>query len=126
MIIWLDHKIFGNGHGLKTPYFDDKFYWLKDTNTGRSELYHWIGGLGAQLASFQWRHARVGERRRIRGVEFEAFQSRRNLIRVEVSWRMVDMPDHDLDREHAMIRAFKAHIDGYMMDLATVEVREAA
>ncbi len=54
----LDHQIFGNVHGMKSPYWDNRFYWLN----GR--LYTWIGGLGAQLQSQQWFHPKPGETRR--------------------------------------------------------------
>src|SRR3546814_6094408 len=59
MILPLDHLIFGNGHGMKSPYFDNRFYWLS------GELYTWIGGLGAQLRSIQWRHPKPGEVRHL-------------------------------------------------------------
>lgn len=78
MIIWLDHLIFGNGFGLKSPYFDDQFYWLK------GELYTWSGWFGAQLQSFQWRHPKAGERRELLGREFRALHSERMFLWV---WR---------------------------------------
>jgi hypothetical protein len=40
-MLWLDHKIFGNGRGLGSPCFDGIFYWLSGA------LYTWIGGFGA-------------------------------------------------------------------------------
>lgn len=80
MIVWLDHLIFGNGHGLKSPHFDSVFYWLN------GEFYTWIGGYGAQLQSFQWRHPKPGEKRVIAGLTFKPFDSRRRWFRVEVTW----------------------------------------
>jgi hypothetical protein len=127
MIMWLDHLIFGNGHGLKTPYFDDKFYWLKDWLTDRGELYQFSGGFGAQLTSFQWFHPRPGERRRLRGVDFIAFQSTRQLIRVRVSWAMSGMPDHNIDAANRMIRALQSDLNGDMIfDELSEKLREAA
>jgi len=95
MIFWLDHRIFGNGYGLKSPYFDDRFYWLN----GR--VYTWIGGFGAQFQSIQWRHPRAGEERTILGRKFRPLHSERQWLwlwhdkifsiplpigRVRVSW----------------------------------------
>ena len=88
MSLWLDHKIFGNGNGMKSPYFDDVFYWL----SGR--LYTWIGGLGAQLRSTQWTHPKPGERRVLAGEEFVVFWSSRSWLRVEVTWKMVRLPEN--------------------------------
>jgi len=126
MIIWLDHLIFGNGHGLKTPYFDDKFYWLKDAKTGKSEFYQFSGGYGAQLTSFQWRHPRPGERRRLRGVDFTAFQSSRQWCRVRVSWAL-HLSDN-INVANRQIRVLQDHLNGSMIfdnDL-TEKLREAA
>lgn len=61
MILWLDHLIFGNGYGLRSPYFDNRYYWLS------GQLYTWSGWLGAQLQSFQWFHPKPGEERRLGG-----------------------------------------------------------
>lgn len=97
MIVWLDHKIFGNGRGLKSPYFDDVFYWLS------GELYHFTPGFGAQLSSFQWTHPRAGERRRLCGLDFVPFSSNRRLGRVEVRWSLANLP-RDLDEANAVLR----------------------
>lgn len=102
MIRWIDLHIFGNGHGLKSPYFDDVFYWLS------GEAYTFSYGLGAQLQSFQWRHPISGERRRLAGRDFVVFSSTRRWFRVSVSWAMTDTPD-DLDEHHKAIR--KLHAD---------------
>lgn len=117
MILSLDHLIFGNGFGLGSPYFDARYYWLVDTRGGerdgrKGRLYGWIGGLGAQLKSFQWRHPLPGERRRLGGREFTPFNSTRRWLRVEVSWAMVDLPK-DLDQAHATIRGFKSGLGEY-------------
>lgn len=103
MIRCIDLFIFGNGHGLKSPYSDDVFYWLS------GESYTFFYGLGAQLNSFQWLHPRPGERRKLAGREFVAFNSRRRWIRVSVSWAMTDMPD-DLDEMHKKIRKLSADL----------------
>lgn len=79
-MIWLDFKIFGNGWGLASPHFDDVFYWLD----GR--FYHWLGGLGAQLESFEWTAPRPGTTRELVGEKFRVFQTRRRWLRVRCSW----------------------------------------
>lgn len=50
-MLFLDFLIFGNGHGLASPYFDDRFYWL----SGR--LYTWIGGFGTRFPASSARSA---------------------------------------------------------------------
>lgn len=112
MILWLDHKIFGNGHGLGSPYFDGTFYWL----AGR--LYTFMHGFGAQLHSIQWRHPLAGERRELFGYKFEPLHSRRQFLwlfrdqpwaiptpicRVIVAWGRIDLPK-DLDEANAELR----------------------
>jgi hypothetical protein len=82
MSFWLTWKLFGNGRGLASPYLDDVFYWLD----GR--FYHWIGGLGAQLASFEWTAPKAGTRRKLLGKEFVVFIARRRFLLVEVSWAL--------------------------------------
>lgn len=99
----LDHAIFGNGWGMKSPYFDNVFYWLKDHKTGRSELYTFNGWFGAQLRSCQWTHPRAGERRELCKRTFQVMHSSRRWLRVEVSWCMVDMPQ-GIDASNAAIR----------------------
>lgn len=100
MILWLDHLIFGNGRGLATPYFDGRFYWLS------GELYTFMHGHGAQLHSIQWTHPKPGERRRLCGREFVAFNSTRRWGRVMVAWAMVGLP-RDIDAANAAIRELK-------------------
>lgn len=82
MYLWLDFILFGNGRGLKSPYCDDKFYWL------RGNLYHWIGGFGAQLGSFEWFSPKAGTTRRLAGQEFTVFSVQRKFLRVRVSWAL--------------------------------------
>ena len=110
----LDFAIFGNGHGLKSPYFDDVFYWLVDTNAGREHgkgaFYTFSHGLGAQLRSCQWRIPAPGARRRLAGREFVAFSVIRRLFRVQVSWALCGMPSN-LDDAHVAIRTLKADLD---------------
>lgn len=97
MIMWLDHKCFGNGKGLASPYFDDKFFWLS------GELYHYSPGFGAQLFSFQWTHPHAGEERTLCGRTFRVFNSSRRGPRVMVSWHMVEMP-RDVNAANAALR----------------------
>lgn len=83
MTFWLDWQLFGNGHGMASPYFDDVFYWLD----GR--FYRWSGGFGAQLHSIEWRTPAIGTRRKLFGHEFIVFSARRYWLRVEVAWASV-------------------------------------
>lgn len=85
-MLWLDHLIFGNGRGLGSPHWDQRFYWL----SGR--LYTFMPGFGAQLHSFQWTHPRAGERRRLSGRDYVVFSSTRRGLRVAVSWSLVGLP----------------------------------
>lgn len=117
MIFWLDHRIFGNGHGLGSPYFDARFYWLS------GKLYTWIGGFGAQLQSLQWMHPRPGEERVLCGRRFRPFNSRRQFLwlwrgkifaiptpigRVSVSWAC-NLPDN-IDAANAELRKLRSEI----------------
>lgn len=88
MIPVVDFWLFGNGKGLAAPGFSQTFYWLPYEIDGKrfGSFYHWIGGFGAQLGSFQWTHPKPGERRLIKGREYYAYNSRRKNIRVSVSW----------------------------------------
>lgn len=89
MIVWLDQKIFGGGYGLRSPFCDDRYYWLGGK---RGELYTFIGGLGAQLQSFQWTHPKPGEERHLSGHTFRVFGSERSWLRVRVAWAATDLP----------------------------------
>ena len=110
MILQLDHLIFGNGHGMATPFFDGKFFWLEDQNgKARSQLYTWQGWFGCQLRSHQWFHPRAGERRRLRGTVFRPYNSRRKGIRVEVSWAM--NLSSDINEANEQIREFRRELD---------------
>lgn len=104
-MIALDWMIFGNGHGMKSPHWDDTFYWLHD-QFKQGRFYSWVGGLGAQLTSREWRMPRPGTRRQLAGREFVVFQASRRWFRVEVSWAMVRLPE-DIDEAHAAIRDLK-------------------
>lgn len=120
MIVWLDQKIFRSGFGLRSPYFDDRYYWLVDTRDrdrkGRNgELYTFSAGFGAQLSSFQWRHPKPGERRRLIGRDFVVFNSSRSWFRVHVSWAMTGMP-RDIDSANTAIRAIEADLNSTLMD----------
>lgn len=118
MLMWLDHKIFGNGFGLASPYSDSRFYWLS------GELYTWSGWFGAQLQSFKWRHPRAGERRILFGYEFRALHSTRYfwwlfrgyifaiplpICRVSVAWARVDLPK-PIDEANAALRQMQVEI----------------
>jgi hypothetical protein len=113
MIVWLDHKIFGNGHGLKSPFHDDNFYWIS------GELYNWSGWLGAQLQSFQWRHPNASEVRELNGRRYKPFGSYRKFMwwkifplpiaRVQVSWALTDLPD-DLDKANETLRKIQKEL----------------
>ncbi|MFT4129975.1 hypothetical protein [Labrys sp. (in: a-proteobacteria)] len=97
MIQWLDFRLFGSGRGLAAPFFDQRFYWL----SGR--FYTFMSGFGAQLHSFQWRHPKPGERRRLCGREFVVFHSTRHGPRVQVAWAMVGMP-RDINKANEALR----------------------
>jgi hypothetical protein len=121
MIVWLDHKIFGNGYGLGSPYWDSRFYWLS------GEFYTWAGWFGCQLQSFQWRHPRAGERRRLAGRTFEVYRSERMywwlgrryifgvplpIGRVRVTWALAgdDALSKDIDTANAQLRKLSADL----------------
>jgi len=80
VIFWLDWKLFGNGRGMASPYFDDVFYWL----SGR--FYQFTGGFGSQLASYEWRIPTPGTRRHLMGEDFIVYSAKRRWLRVAVSW----------------------------------------
>lgn len=82
--MWLAHKLFGNGRGLKSPYWNDTYYWL----SGR--MYHQTGWIGCQLQSFEFFQPPVGERRRLVGREFRLTNAKRRFLLVQCSWCMVD------------------------------------
>lgn len=116
MTLTLDQWIFGSGHGLKSPYFDDIYFWLVDTSASQGggkrsaangQRYTWIGGLGAQLRSFEWRTPKPGTRRLLAGREFVVFNASRRGLRVDVAWKLVDLP-RPLDEANAAIRELSA------------------
>lgn len=109
-MLWLDHKIFGNGYGFGSPYCNNCFYWVNDTlrsprqrKVGRGgELYTFMHGFGAQLHSIQWRTPKPGERRMLVGREFRPFSVSRRWFRVMVSWsthlpESIDAANAELD-----------------------------
>ena len=100
----IDHLIFGNGRGMKSPHCDNNFYWL----SGR--LYTWIGGFGAQLRSHQWTHPKAGERRTLAGKEFVIFSSSRQWCRVECAWALVDLPKN-IDDANAALRDLRKTLE---------------
>ena len=103
MILKLDHLIFGNGFGLKSPFFDNVFYLLS------GDLYTFSYGLGAQLTSIQWTHPKPGERRTLAEREFVVAYSSRSWLRVRVEWTMVGMPN-DLDGMHSKIQELQDYL----------------
>lgn len=115
MIVWLDHLIFGNGFGLKSPSCDAKFYWLD------GELYTWNGWFGAQLQSFQWRHPNAGERRKLIFREFKPVHSERMyrwlwgivpipIGRVRIAWACA-LPK-GIDEANASLREMQKELEG--------------
>ena len=122
MILWLDHKIFGNGHGLGTPYFDGRFYWLS------GQLYTWMSGFGAQLHSIQWTHPNAGERRKLFGYTFAPLNSTRYRLwlwrdsnfpiptpisRVMIAWGRVDLPK-DINEANAALNQMQREIGNHV------------
>jgi len=103
MILLIDHWLFGDGGGLKSPYYDDVFYWLS------GELYTFFHGLGAQLQSIQWTHPKPGETRILAGRKFVVYQSRRRWFRVMVSWSLVRLPE-DAIEAHEEIRSLHSSL----------------
>lgn len=103
----LDWWIFGNGWGMKSPYCDDRFYWLVDTTHGRENgkgaFYRAGFGYGAQLSSIQWTHPKPGETRKLCGRIFRPFASRRQWGRVEVSWAMTGLPSDIMEARAAIL-----------------------
>lgn len=99
MTFWLDWKLFGNGRGMASPYFDDAFYWL----SGR--FYRWTGGFGSQLESTEWFAPAPGARRRLIGREFVVFNTTRRWLRVRVTWALASGA-----KEYAEIDALKQRL----------------
>jgi len=115
-------RFFGNGYGMAAPFFNQTFYWLVDTfgqtraaKNGR--FYTFMGGLGAQLHSFEWKVPKPGTRRRLAGMEFEVFNVSRGRwgIMWSVAWALVDFP-RDIDKANAKIREIKEKIGNYSDD----------
>lgn len=112
MTFWLDWKLFGNGHGMASPYFDDTFYWLHDGGAGkRGAWYRSGGGLGAQLFSVQWTMPKPGERRKLSGYDFVVFRANRKGPRVEVAWSLVRLPQ-DINAANAFIAEMRSKLGG--------------
>ena len=103
MIVWLDHAIFGNGNGIKSPHWDNVFYWLN------GEFYTFFPGLGAQLTSWQWKRPRVGERRTLAGREYGIWSAHRRWGRVECKWALTRLPD-DLNAANALLRTVQTEL----------------
>lgn len=104
--MWINFKLFGNGFGLKSPFFDDKFYWLS------GNFYNWIGGYGAQLSSIEWLCPKAGTRRNLIGREFVIFNATRGRfgIKWRISWAMVNM-NKSLDDDRFKIDELKQDLE---------------
>lgn len=85
-MLWLDHLLFGNGRGMKSPHADSLFYWLD----GR--FYGWSGWFGCQLQSFEWRRMPAGTRRRLVDRDFVVVATQRRWLRVRTTWSMTGNP----------------------------------
>jgi hypothetical protein len=103
MILSLDHLIFGNGRGIRSPFWDNRFYWLS------GEVYTYMAGFGAQLHSYQWTHPRAGETRHLCGRDFVPLHSSRRWFRVEVAWSWVGLPK-DIDEANAELRQLEKEL----------------
>lgn len=88
-MLWLDHLIFGDGYGLRSPSCDDVYYWVG------GKLIVWSGGYGSQLNTFQWFKPNVEDRIKVCGYEMRPFLSQRGRfpLRWRVSWCFVSHPD---------------------------------
>lgn len=91
MILWFVFKRFGNGWGVASPYFDDKFYWLSSCRGKKSasNWYKWAGGFGAQLESFEWKTPPAGSKRVLFGREFRLFSVDRRFPITRCAWALV-------------------------------------
>ena len=110
---WLIFLIFGNGWGLAMPHFDGALLWLRDKKTdGPGFWYHWIGGLGAQIESFELRRPPAGERRILNGREYTVFSTIRHGPVCRVSWALSSGLPKNLEEAHALIRQIKKEFEG--------------
>lgn len=111
-MFWL-FLFFGNGRGLKSPFLDDKFYYLVDTykkqrHERNGKLYTWVGGYGAQLRCFEWRRVPEGTKRVLAGKEWVLLnQSKRGLM-YETSWVCLETFD---SKNYLPIIALQKHLD---------------
>jgi hypothetical protein len=118
MIMWLDHRIFGNGHGIRSPYWDNVFYWLS------GELYTFFPGHGAQLTSWQWTRPPAGERRTLAGREYVIWRADRRWGRVVCKWALARLPA-DLDQANALLRLIETELGGTTLARKTSQIGEA-
>jgi hypothetical protein len=86
-------------------------WWIPQYPEDRAELvlggkrYRWSGWYGCQLESSEWWHVPAGAEREIAGRTFRAFSSRRDGLRVRVTWAL---PSHGtLDEHNARIELLK-------------------
>lgn len=115
-------RVFGSGYGMAAPFWNQTFYWLVDTlRTERSakngRFYTFMGGLGAQLHSFEWRMPEPGTRRKLAGMEFEVFNVSRGRWGVmwSVAWALVGFP-RNIDEANAKIREIEKNLSSSMTD----------
>ena len=116
--MWLTFKLFGGGYGLSQPYFDGRFYWLVDTHNKEragkhGRFYHWIGGFGAQIDSYEWRIPNPGTTRRLVNRDFRVFSVSPQWPMVRVSWAMTGM-GKSLDQDNAQIADLKEALHGFL------------
>jgi len=107
MIMWLDHRIFGNGHGIRSPHWDNVFYWLA------GELYTFFPGHGAQLTSWQWTRPRAGERRHLAGRDYVIWRADRRWGRVVCKWAVTTLPA-DLNEANALLWLIESELRATM------------
>lgn len=88
MIMWLDFLIFGGGHGLASKTDNSAYYWLRDDGPSHASpmFYMWHGWYGSQLASFEWHAPKVGDQRKLVGLDFIPVQCHRRWFRYQISW----------------------------------------
>ena len=103
--------LFGNGGGMKEPYFDGVFYWLNDGNGSPARFYKFSGGFGAQLHSFEFRAPKAGTRRVLAGREYVVFNTSRSWLGLmhQASWSAQDLPK-ETGEQIAHIASIKAEL----------------
>ena len=103
--------IFGNGGGMKEPYFDGVFYWLNDSNGSPARFYKFTGGFGAQLTSFEFRAPKAGTCRTLADREYVVFNTSSGWFGLmhQVTWAAVRLPQGTAEL-NAAIRGIKSEL----------------